>query len=69
MSENPPDDLITATEAAEDLRQKESTLASWRATGRGPDFWKFGRGVFYSRQTNAEWKAAQRRSPRAKDAA
>ena len=59
-----PDDLISTPEAAEDLKQKESTLAAWRATGRGPDFWKFGRSIFYSRRVNAEWKAQQRRSPR-----
>jgi hypothetical protein len=61
---NLPDDLMLAAEAAEDLHQKESTLASWRSTGRGPDFWKIGRLIFYSRRVNREWKAQQRRSPR-----
>jgi hypothetical protein len=59
-----PDDLIDTVEAAEDLKVKQSTLAFWRATGKGPDFYKFGRGIFYSRKINAAWKSRQRRSPR-----
>jgi hypothetical protein len=66
-TENFPDDLIPDTDAAEDLRVKEGTLASWRSMGRGPDYWKLGRGVFYSRKVNAEWKAQQRRSPRVRE--
>jgi hypothetical protein len=34
-----PDDLIPEDEAAVDLRVKRSTLAAWRSTGKGPDFW------------------------------
>jgi hypothetical protein len=59
-----PDDLIPEDQAAADLRQKKSTLATWRSTGKGPDSWKLGRSIFYSLSANAAWKAAQRRSPR-----
>jgi hypothetical protein len=58
------DDLIDEQESSRDLHVKTSTLASWRATGKGPDFFKFGRIIRYSRRLNAEWKARQRRSPR-----
>ena len=58
------DDLIDEEESSRDLCVKTGTLASWRATGKGPDFYKFGRIIKYSRRLNAEWKAKQRRSPR-----
>jgi hypothetical protein len=64
VTENFPNDLISSAETAEDLDVEEATLAHWRSTGRGPDFWKWGRTVKYSRSVNAAWKAAQRRSPR-----
>ena len=66
MSDDPqlPDDLIPSSEAAADLDVKEATLASWRSIGRGPDFWKWGRAIFYSRAVNAAWKAQHRRQPR-----
>jgi hypothetical protein len=60
-----PDDLMTPDEAAVDLGVQPATLASWRSTGYGPDFWKWGRVIRYSRQVNADWKAQGRRSPRA----
>jgi predicted aldo/keto reductase-like oxidoreductase len=41
--------LVDDDEAARRLLQKASTLASWRATGRGPPFYKVGRRVFYLR--------------------
>jgi hypothetical protein len=59
-----PDDLINEDESAVDLKQKKSTLRTWRSTGKGPDYWRLGRSVYYSRSTNANWKAQQRRSPR-----
>jgi hypothetical protein len=63
VSNDFPDDLISAEETAADLHVKPQTLASWRATGLGPDFFKLGRAVYYSRKVTAEWKAKQRRSP------
>jgi hypothetical protein len=59
-----PDDLISDDETAADLGVKTTTLASWRSLGRGPDFFKVGRTVKYSRSLNKEWIAAQRRRPR-----
>ena len=70
MSDHPkhppdfPDDLMPQNEAADDLDVKETTLATWRSTGKGPDFWKWGRAIFYSRAVNAAWKAQHRRQPR-----
>jgi hypothetical protein len=61
---DPADDYIDPAETAEDLGVTTSTLAGWRCSGRGPDFWKWGRTVKYRESTNAKWKAAQRRSPR-----
>jgi hypothetical protein len=59
-----PDDLMPQSEAAVDLGVKPSTLAAWRSTGRGPDFWKWGRDILYSRSANAAFKARHRRQPR-----
>ena len=64
LSNDFPDDLIDDEEASRDLHVKKATLASWRATGKGPDFYRFGRVIRYSRALNAEWKAKQRHSPR-----
>jgi hypothetical protein len=64
LSDDFPDDLIDDEETSRDLCVKTSTLASWRATGRGPDFYKIGRTIKYSRKLNAEWKAKQRHQPR-----
>jgi hypothetical protein len=64
MLDNFPDDLIPDSEAAKDLGVKRETLAGWRTKGIGPDYWKWGRNVSYSKKVNAEWKAKQRRSPR-----
>jgi hypothetical protein len=58
-----PDDLMPPAEAAVDLHQEESTLASWRSQDRGPPYYKFGRSVFYSRSGNARWKQQQLRTP------
>jgi hypothetical protein len=75
MSDQLPDDLpddgdlIDEDESSRDLGVKTSTLASWRATGKGPDFYKFGRLVRYSRRLNREWKGQQRRQPRKSSAA
>ena len=47
--EGRPERLLTPDEAADILRAKKNTLASWRMTpGRGPDFIKRGRLVFYT---------------------
>jgi hypothetical protein len=63
-----PDDLISTAETAEDFEVTEATLAGWRSTGKGPDFYKIGRLVKYSRSGNARWKQQQLRSPRRAEA-
>jgi hypothetical protein len=56
-------DLVPESEAAEIIHQKKNTLATWRAAGRGPAFYKIGRRVFYSTADLQGWMAAQRREP------
>jgi hypothetical protein len=61
-----PAELMPDATAAEALYQKPSTLASWRATGRGPRFYKIGRSVFYAPADLREWLVAQRQHPRSR---
>jgi hypothetical protein len=63
-STDPADDYVSPEETAEEFGVTPSTLAGWRCSDRGPDFWKWGRTIKYRKSTNAAWKAAQRRSPR-----
>lgn len=39
--------LLTAPEAADYLRQAASTLATWRVNGVGPKYVRLGRRVLY----------------------
>jgi hypothetical protein len=55
--------LVDDDEAARRLLQKASTLASWRATGRGPPFYKVGRRVFYHPHDLRSWLTEQRQVP------
>ena len=55
--------LVDDDEAARRLRQKTSTLASWRTTGRGPPFYKVGRRVFYHPHDLRGWLIEQRQIP------
>jgi hypothetical protein len=55
--------LVDDYEAARRLLQKTSTLASWRATGRGPPFYKVGRRVFYHPHDLRSWLIEQRHVP------
>jgi hypothetical protein len=55
--------LVDDDEAARRLLQKTSTLASWRATGRGPPFYKVGRRVFYHPHDLRSWLTEQRQVP------
>jgi hypothetical protein len=55
--------LLSDVAAAKIVHQKRSTLATWRATGKGPVFIKLGRRVFYIRTDLEAWIAAQRREP------
>jgi hypothetical protein len=56
-------DELSKEESADDLGVSVATLASWRSTGRGPAFWKYGRVIKYSKRGNREWKLAQRVNP------
>ncbi len=42
--------LLTTNEAAEYLRLKRQTLATWRHTRKGPDYIKMGRYVMYEKK-------------------
>jgi hypothetical protein len=61
-----PAELLADKAAAKELHQKPSTLASWRATGRGPRYYKVGRSVFYAPADLREWLLAQRQIPRSR---
>jgi hypothetical protein len=58
-----PDELVSPEVTATELRVKRETLAAWRTLGRGPNFVKVGRAVFYRRADLSEWLGAQRRQP------
>ena len=55
--------LVDDDEAARRLRQKTSTLASWRATGRGPPFYKVEQRVIYHPHDLRGWLTEQRQIP------
>jgi hypothetical protein len=61
-----PAELMPDATAAKALHQQRSTLASWRATGRGPRFYKIGRSVFYAPADLREWLVTQRQHPRSR---
>lgn len=63
-----PAELLAAAEAAKLLRQKPQTLAAWRCHGRGPEFIKIGRAVFYRREAISAWLAGQVVTPNPKAA-
>ena len=54
-----PDELVDPTEAAKLVRQKVDTLAHWRCEGRGPEYLKIGRSIFYRRAAISTWLAQQ----------
>lgn len=53
-----PDDLLSETDAAAMLRQKPRTLTIWRSRGKGPNYIKLGRSVFYRRQVIIDFIAS-----------
>jgi hypothetical protein len=63
-----PDELVSPEVTAIELRIKRETLAAWRTLGRGPNFVKVGRAVFYRRADLSEWLGAQRRQPKVRAA-
>lgn len=54
-----PEELLDCGETAKLLRQELQTLAAWRCKGRGPEYVKIGRGVFYRRPAISAWLAQQ----------
>ncbi|WP_141933586.1 helix-turn-helix domain-containing protein [Bradyrhizobium sp. UNPA324] len=60
-----PDELVDPTEAARLVRQKPDTLAHWRCDGRGPEYLKIGRSIFYRRSAISAWLATQIVRPQA----
>lgn len=59
-----PDEIgIPDTEAAKVLNVKVATLASWRAQGKGPRFFKVGRSILYTPKTIREFRESCARVP------
>ena len=63
-----PDELVSPEVTASELHVKLLTLTAWRTLGRGPNFVKVGRAVFYRRNDLAEWLGGQRRQPKVRAA-
>ena len=63
MSEALKADLVSDTEAAKIIHQKQTTLATWGSAGRGPAYYKVGRRVFYSVSDLEAWLASRRCEP------
>lgn len=54
------DEMLKEADAAEMLCQSVRTLQKWRVSGAGPQFFKFGRSVRYSRADLSAWIAERR---------
>jgi hypothetical protein len=55
------DGFIDENQAAKFLCQSVRTLQKWRTTGYGPDYFKPGRSVRYSRRDLRDWTESRRR--------
>lgn len=42
--------------AANNIVANERTLASWRNRGKGPDYFTFGKKIYYSETSIEEWR-------------
>ena len=62
-----PAEFKTTDEAAVILRQRPSTLATWRYEKRGPAYHKAGRTVLYHPRDLASWLQSQRHEPAGDD--
>ena len=58
-----PEELLSAEAVAAEFHLRLGTLTTWRAAGRGPNFVKIGRKIFYRRSDIAEWLGGQLRQP------
>lgn len=54
------DEMLKEADAADMLCQSVRTLQKWRVSGAGPQFFKFGRSVRYSRADLSAWIAERR---------
>jgi predicted DNA-binding transcriptional regulator AlpA len=54
-----PEELLDCEETAKLIRHNTQTLASWRCKGRGPEYIKIGRSVYYRRSAISSWLAQQ----------
>ena len=54
--------LIKEADAASLICQSVRTLQKWRLTGEGPDYFKIGRSVRYSRSELLLWIDQRRRA-------
>lgn len=61
MTDRRRQQLLTTTEAAEELRLKKHTLENMRWQGTGPPFRKHGGRVFYHRADLKKWSEQTRR--------
>lgn len=53
------DELLTTVEVAQLLRAAESTVRYWRHRGEGPECFRVGRRVVYTRRAVDAWLVAQ----------
>ena len=58
-----PDELLSPDIVATELHLRPQALMAWRTLGRGPNFVKVGRAVFYRRSDIAAWLGANHREP------
>ena len=47
--------LVNEDEAAAVIGVEPSTLATWRSQGKGPEYVKLGKGVFYTVNDMSKW--------------
>lgn len=57
-------DLLTTAEAAASLHIAPITLARWRAAGRGPNFVRIGKKLFYRPTDIDAWVDEQQQQPK-----
>jgi excisionase family DNA binding protein len=55
-------EMLTEEEAARFLKVSMRTLQSWRVSGGGPTYAKFGRAVRYDKAQLLEWVASRTRA-------
>lgn len=59
----PPNEFLTMSELAEELRTTPSTLRYWRREGAGPQWIKIGKRVIYRRTDVEAWLGEKRLEP------